>query len=278
MIQHGILEMNVIYNLLGPSDEAIEKMAMKELSDAKELVRKMNIVSTNNQDSAKKEDDSTDSSFEDPESVVASNQKLGLLKALLDVGAWSQAESLIQGMPQYYAVSQPSIAMSLAHLIHVTMAPVHARYSRLDARIKSKKYWPLNKNDPQARSFEEFQELVMPMLLTLGPYAYHDSVLLYKVLRILKTALKIEESSKDRDKIAEPVDPEISCLYYDIITILDEVMLPATSLMETPNCGLAEEIWSILRVYPYQVRYRYLLELIYLISMLRFFITNHILI
>ena len=81
MIQHGILEMNVIYNLLGPSDEFIEDIARKELADAKEYLRKMNIVSTN-QDNNKKEDDSNveNEKANFPESVVASNQKLGLLK------------------------------------------------------------------------------------------------------------------------------------------------------------------------------------------------------
>ena len=79
MIQHGILEMNVIYNLLGPSDEVIEDIARKELADAKEYLRKMNIVSTN-QDNNKKEDESNETETSFPESVVASNQKLGLLK------------------------------------------------------------------------------------------------------------------------------------------------------------------------------------------------------
>ena len=50
------------------------------------------------------------------------------------------------------------------------------------------------------------------------------------------------ESGKDRDKIAEPVDPSISVIYYDVLTLLDEVFLPALSLSES-NCCLAEEIW-----------------------------------
>ena len=99
----------------------------------------------------------------------------------MDVGAWSYAENLIQGLPMYFAVSQPSIAMSLAQLIHIAMAPVHDKYSGLNSKIRTKKYDKLNNNDRQAHSFEEFKEIVMPMLVTLGPYAYHDSVLLYKV-------------------------------------------------------------------------------------------------
>ncbi len=36
---------------------------------------------------------------------------------------------------------------------------------------------------------------------------------------------------------------------------MDELFLPALSLAES-NCCLAEEIWSILRMYPYHCRYR----------------------
>ena len=67
---------------------------------------------------------------------------------------------------------------------------------------------------------------------------------IFKVLRILKASLKIptDEPGKEREKIAEPVDPNVSCLYYDVLSIMDEVMLPAVSLMESPNCCLAEEV------------------------------------
>ena len=258
MIQHDVLEMDVIYKLLGPSDEVIIATAEKEMSDAKEFVRKMTVVSTN-QDTNKKDDDGNDSEGKnDPEAKVSMNQKFGLLRALLDVGAWSHAEQLIARLPMYHAVAQLPIAQSLANLIHIKMAPVHEQYSRLGTRVKSRQYEPLSSSDKQAHTFEEFKEIVLPMILTLGPYAYHDGILLYKILRVIKAALKIplDESGKEREKIAEPVDPKISCLYYDVLTIMDEVLLPAVSLMESPNCCLAEEIWGVLRVYPYHMRYR----------------------
>ena len=44
MIQHSILDLDSIYGLLGPDDEAIFGDADTEMSDAKEFVRKMNIV------------------------------------------------------------------------------------------------------------------------------------------------------------------------------------------------------------------------------------------
>ena len=40
-----------------------------------------------------------------------------------------------------------------------------------------------------------------------------------------------------------------------MINILDEVILPGVSLTEG-NCGLAEELWSLLKLFPYELRYR----------------------
>ena len=44
-------------------------------------------------------------------------------------------------------------------------------------------------------------------------------------------------------------------MYYDVLTLMDEVFLPSLALSDG-NCCLAEEIWTILRVYPSNCRYR----------------------
>ena len=49
------------------------------------------------------------------------------------------------------------------------------------------------------------------------------------------------------------VNPDKSVLYYDALTLMDEVFLPALALSES-NCCLAEEIWTVLRAYPYHHR------------------------
>ena len=41
------------------------------------------------------------------------------------------------------------------------------------------------------KTFEEFRMTIVPMLLALGPYSSDDPVLLYKTLRIMKSALGI---------------------------------------------------------------------------------------
>ena len=46
MIQHGILDLDAIYDMLGPEDSLIQEDAEKDISEAREFIRKMNIVST----------------------------------------------------------------------------------------------------------------------------------------------------------------------------------------------------------------------------------------
>ncbi len=107
-------------------------------------------------------------------------------------------------------------------------------------------------------SFKEFGETAVPMLLALGPYASEDVALLYKVIRVVKAALGITLDGKDRgDRLPEvsPSAANLSELYHDALTLADEVLLPALSLTDC-NCCLAEEIWSVLRLYPYHCRYR----------------------
>lgn len=48
--------------------------------------------------------------------------------------------------------------------------------------------------------------------------------------------------------------PSGDSLYFDIVTLLDEVLLPSLSHLDS-NCSVAEEMWSLLKLYPYQYRW-----------------------
>uniref|UniRef100_A0A0K2TBN1 THO complex subunit 2 n=1 Tax=Lepeophtheirus salmonis TaxID=72036 RepID=A0A0K2TBN1_LEPSM len=247
LIQHKILILETIYDLLGPEDSQIFKDAESELKSAREFVRKSVVVSTNKTE----EIDLIDSS-----SIVPANQKFGLLEALIHVGAWSEAEIIISQLPTYYSVSQPKISHALCRLVHTTIEPLNRRYGGMSSRLRYTKYAPLKNNEAPkpCETFEDFQTVAMPMLLALGPHAYTDPILLYKALRIIKFSLGISVEENGRH-LMKNSDPKSSVLYYDALTIMDEVFLPSLSLMDC-NCGLAEEIWTVLKVYPYHFRYR----------------------
>lgn len=100
-----------------------------------------------------------------------------------------------------------------------------------------------------AKTFLELREYAIPMLVTLGPSLRYDAVLMYKVIRLAKAALALYGLDSSRSQ-----PPSEDSLYYDVITLLDTSILPSLSYMDC-NCSVAEEIWNILKLYPYQVRY-----------------------
>lgn len=55
------------------------------------------------------------------------NQKLGLLEALLRIGDWHHAQSIMDQMPSFYASSHRPIALALCHLVHLTIEPLYRR-------------------------------------------------------------------------------------------------------------------------------------------------------
>lgn len=78
------------------------------------------------------------------------------------------------------------------------------------------------------------------MILALGPFCYTDTLLISKIIRIGKSLMSSSSSEQ---------------LKYELLTILDEVILTSVSLIES-NCGLADELWQFLKCFPYSARYR----------------------
>lgn len=87
------------------------------------------------------------------------------------------------------------------------------------------------------------------MLIVLGPNLHYDPVLMYKIMRLCHAAVK--KCSLDSNKMPVAKD---SSLYFNILTLLDVALLPSLSFMDC-NCCVAEEIWNVLKYYPYQNRY-----------------------
>ena len=50
LIQSKVLDLSTIYDMLSPDDDVMKVEAEKEFAEAKEFVRKMNVVSTNKSD------------------------------------------------------------------------------------------------------------------------------------------------------------------------------------------------------------------------------------
>ena len=102
---------------------------------------------------------------------------------------------------------------------------------------------------PCTRS-EELYPDTFEMLFCLGPQVYLDPPLLAKVLRVGRAFLKGRAASKNNGELPSEEREEV---YHGFLTTLDEVVLPALSLMPC-NCGMAEETWAMVKQLPYETR------------------------
>uniref|UniRef100_A0A8D8ZLW5 THO complex subunit 2 n=1 Tax=Cacopsylla melanoneura TaxID=428564 RepID=A0A8D8ZLW5_9HEMI len=249
MLQHGIIHLDDVYIWLIPDDKIIVKDFEKELSNAKEYVRKLNIVST-------KEKEDKEDERKDKQIRYEMNQKFGLAEAMLQIGDWNTFIKMSDKLVDYCLVDQPPIGLALCNLISRMIEPVYRKHSGLGPKVKGCVMSPFqcSLTLPPCQTFEDFQRTVLPMLNTLGPSLHLDIVLAHKIIRLLRSSLQPPTSTPSGSSGTGGLDPTSSPLYYDAVSVLDRVILPSLSHSEA-NCCLAEEIWSIIKLYPYQTRY-----------------------
>nr|XP_040234043.2 THO complex subunit 2 isoform X2 [Anopheles coluzzii] len=255
LLQHGVIKLDDIYAWLNPPDKSIVADWEAEIAQAKEYVRKLNVILTNKDKEPEQEPE-----FETAPEKYALNQKWGLCEALLTIGDWNTAQQLIRKLPDQSVMVHEPIARALCRLLHMIIEPVYRLKCALPANIKGRAismYGVLNKlAPPPVTSLTKLRLHAFPMFVALGPSLHYDSVLLYKLLRLMRVILT--------DMNVDPLNPpspgagstltEHEQLYYDILSLLDAAVLPSLAYMDC-NCCVAEEIWSIVKLYPYQYRY-----------------------
>ncbi|XP_050076500.1 THO complex subunit 2 [Anopheles maculipalpis] len=253
LLQHRVIKLDDIYAWLNPPDKTIIADWEAEMTQAKEYVRKLNVILTNKDKEPEQEPE-----FETAPEKYALNQKWGLCEALLTIGDWSTAQQLIRKLPDQSVMVHEPIALALCRLLHMIIEPVYRLKCALPANIKGRAistYGVLNKlAPPPVTTLTKLRLHAFPMFTALGPSLHYDSVLLYKLLRLMRVILT--------DMNVDPLNPpapggtstEHEQLYYDILSLLDSSVLPALAYMDC-NCCVAEEIWSIVKLYPYQYRY-----------------------
>ena len=116
-----------------------------ELDDAKEYVRKLNVISTNKDKEVENEPEKEEYDVSDCDDLqnlryfifafrlfqdkFSTNQKWNLCEALLRVGDWSTAQILIDKLPRQSVIVKEPVAKALATLIHRIIDPVYVKFS-----------------------------------------------------------------------------------------------------------------------------------------------------
>lgn len=232
---------------MSPSDKSLIADWESEIDDAKEFVRKLNIISTN-----KDKEPEVEVEKDDTEEKYSVNQKWNLCEALLYVGDWTTAQQLIEKLPRQSILVQERVATALCDLIHRVIEPIYTQKCVMSSNKRERTYnaFMMKMLVPQARTLLELRQFAFPMSTQLGPSLYIDPVLLYKLIRLIRVILN--EMNADLNHF--PSDPDQEGFCYDILTLLDSSILPALSYMDC-NCCVAEEIWSVIKCFPYHHRY-----------------------
>jgi len=247
MLQHEVIGLEDIYSWLTPDDKIIAKEWENEMKEAREYVRKLNVVSTKTEN--KEKEDQPEERIDDNYKFER-NQKFGLCDALLEVGDWQNCQAMFRKLPDYCMVDQTPIALAMCRLLHSLIEPIYRKNSGLGPKIPGRPYPPpASKLAPRpAQTFLELRHTVIPMLFALGPSLHLDLVLVYKVIRTLRAHL--EQANVD----AHLPIPTEDTLYYDTISLLDSVIMPSLSHLEA-NCCVTDTVWTVLKLFPYQIRY-----------------------
>nr|XP_033800871.1 THO complex subunit 2 isoform X3 [Geotrypetes seraphini] len=250
LLQQNLIELEDLYVHLLPVDTTILEEHKREIVEAKQVVRKLTLVVLSSEKTEEKEKEKEKE--EEKAEKLPDNQKLGLLEALLKIGDWQHAQSIMDHMPSFYATSRKSIAIALCKLINVTIEPLYRRVG-VPKGAKGLPCLPLqNKRAPKpAECFEDLRKDVFNMLCSLGPHLSHDPILFAKVVRLGKAFMKEFQSdgSKQDDK------EKMEILFSSLLSITDQVLLPSLSLMDCNAC-MSEELWGMFKTFSYHFRYR----------------------
>uniref|UniRef100_A0A673M191 THO complex subunit 2 n=1 Tax=Sinocyclocheilus rhinocerous TaxID=307959 RepID=A0A673M191_9TELE len=231
LLQHNLIALEDLYVHLLPLDSSIVEEHKREILEAKQIARKLTMVlvpSEKTEDKEKEKEKEEEKNEKPPD-----NQKLGLLEALLRIGDWQHAQSIMDQMPAFYATSHKAIAIALCQLLHLIVEPLYRRYGFQTHALS----WAWNSALRPAESFDDLSRGVFTMLCYLGPHLSHDPILFAKVVRLGKSFMK--------------EDSLLSCF----LSTADQVLLPSLSLMECNAC-MSEELWGFFKLFPYQHRYR----------------------
>ncbi|XP_015255221.1 PREDICTED: THO complex subunit 2 isoform X3 [Cyprinodon variegatus] len=249
LLHHNLIELEDLYVHLMPVDSTIVEEHKREISEAKQVARKLVTVVLPSEKTEDKEKDKEKE--EEKNDKPPDNQKLGLLEALLRIGDWHHAQSIMDQMPSFYAASHKTIALALCRLVHLTVEPLYRR-AGVPKGAKGCAMQPLNNTRaPQpTETFEDLRRDTFSMLCYLGPHLSHDPILFAKIIRLGKAFMK-EYQTDSRTEVKDKMDVLLSCF----LSIADQVLLPSLSVMECNAC-MSEELWGLFKLFPYQHRYR----------------------
>lgn len=270
LISNELIDLTELLCYLGPKDSLIESHNNYLLEEARKIIRKATVIST-------VEDQKEDDPFKEEErfSLFVNNQKLGLCHALTKVGNWKHSRLMIQHlMPPDYCLGVGAICSNLALSLAVSIDYLYSKFSSLPEALAvkiPKAEYPHIRFIKPVECVKEFIEQTVPMVCLIGPYLYINTQVMTKLIRICRCLWPSRDSSSNVDAshahaaaaagaasntpVLDEANVNQVTLRSAILDILDQCILPAVTVIDS-NAALSEELWLLLKLIPYESRYR----------------------
>ncbi|KAH9746029.1 THO complex subunit 2 [Citrus sinensis] len=284
LVKEEFIDLDSIYtHLLPKDDEAFEHynaFSAKRLDEANKI-GKINLAATGKDlmEDEKQGDvtidlfaalDLENEAVAERSPELENSQTLGLLTGFLSVDDWYHAHILFERLAPLNPVAHIQICDGLLRLIENSISSAYdiVRQTHLQsfgsfsgAGIDAMDTADLTVH----RSFIDLPKELFEMLATLGPYLYRDTVLLQKVCRVLRgyyfSALELvncgdgapnPEPLMDRNRVPRQHLKEARLRVEEA---LGACLLPSLQLIPA-NPAVGQEIWEVMNLLPYEVRYR----------------------
>ncbi|KAL2615081.1 hypothetical protein AAZV13_08G044700 [Glycine max] len=282
LVKQDFIDLDSIYaHLLPRDDEAFEHyntFSSKRLDEANKIGR-INLAATGKDlmDDEKQGDVTIDlfaaidmetDAIEERTTELQSSQTLGLLTGFLSVDDWYHAHLLFECLSPLNAVEHIQICDSLFRLIKKSISSAYdvIRQTHLQnpgsSTGGSTDVMDVD-NSSGYSSFIDLPKELFQMLACTGPYLYRDTVLLQKVCRVLRgyylSALELVSHGNGvlNPQLQVPGNPHLHLkeARLRVEDALGACLLPSLQLIPA-NPAVGQEIWELLSLLPYEVRYR----------------------
>ncbi|XVF43449.1 hypothetical protein PTKIN_Ptkin02bG0040900 [Pterospermum kingtungense] len=284
LVKEEFIDLDSIYaHLLPKDDEAFEHyngFSAKRLDEANKI-GKINLAATGKDlMEDEKQGDVTVDLFAavdmETEAVterlpeLENNQTLGLLTGFLSVDDWYHAHILFDRLSALNPVAHLQICKGLFRLIEksISLAYDIVRQTHLQSFGSPSGFGVDNMDTASSSvssSFIDLPKELFQMLATVGPHLYRDTLLLQKVCRVLRgyylSALELVANA-DGASTGEMVtggnrNPRLHLkeARSRVEETLGACLLPSLQLVPA-NPAVGQEIWEVMSLLPYEVRYR----------------------
>ncbi|OVA14452.1 THO complex [Macleaya cordata] len=287
LVKADFIDLDSVYAHLLPKDEEAfelyDAFSAKRFDEANKI-GKINLAATGKDlmDDEKQGDvtidlyaalDMESNAVEERSPELENNQSLGLLSGFLSVDDWYvyHAHILFDRLSALNPVAHNQICEGLFRAIENTISSVYDIVRR--THLQSFGFSSASGSDASEatdapslqKSFIDLPKELFQMLASAGPYLYRDSILLQKVCRVLRgyyvSAVELVGSSGGAICLESATggirDPRqhLKVAKSRVEEALGTCILPSLQLIPA-NPAVGQEIWEVMCLLPYEVRYR----------------------